>query len=104
MGWRKWVSSWIHCKKPKLIIFYEDLLRDLASQLKKICDFLGVAKICVNRLNCTLKHSEGRFHRHHHTNQRNSASMFTVPSQETVNNTLKLINLRLKKSRLRPQR
>ena len=51
-------------KKPKLILFYEELKKDLHSCLKQLCQFLKTEDKCTReRLNCVVRNSQGTFHR-----------------------------------------
>ena len=65
---RKWVSwslAWIDLKKnPKLIIFYEDMVRNLKTTLNKMCDFLEMKHVCnKDRIECVIQNSEGKYKR-----------------------------------------
>ncbi|KAJ8044702.1 WSC domain-containing protein 2 [Holothuria leucospilota] len=60
--WALDIKHYVVLPQKKLIVYYEDLQNDLRNQLKRIVKFLGLS-LDEQRLQCTLQHREGNFHR-----------------------------------------
>lgn len=64
-NWYAFHKSWIeHYKESRNIhiIFYEDLVKDTESELKKLLGFLAV-DFTKKELKCTIENKEGLYHR-----------------------------------------
>ena len=62
--WAEFHKDWFSFKKPKLILFYQELKSDLRSCLRQICQFLKTEEKCTpERIDCVLNNSQGNFHR-----------------------------------------
>ena len=61
--WFNTYSTWLNnFTRPIYPLFYESLLQDLPTELKKILDFLQF-NTTTDAILCTVKNQEGNFHR-----------------------------------------
>ncbi|XP_071834773.1 sialate:O-sulfotransferase 1-like isoform X3 [Apostichopus japonicus] len=61
--WQQTIQKGLEMSAAKrLVVYYEDLLEDLPKQLRRVAHFLN-ATVREERLQCTMLHREGNFHR-----------------------------------------
>ena len=62
--WVRFHKDWFSFKKPKLVVFYEELKSDLRSCLQQFCQFLKTKDKCTpERIDCVVNNSTGNFYR-----------------------------------------
>ncbi|XP_071834770.1 sialate:O-sulfotransferase 1-like isoform X2 [Apostichopus japonicus] len=61
--WQQTIQKGLEMSAAKrLVVYYEDLLEDLPEELRRVAHFLN-ATLREERLQCTMLHREGNFHR-----------------------------------------
>ena len=66
--WKEFYVKWLKEGRKVMVVVYENLTNNdmLRHHLYDILDFMNF-KVDLSRIECTIKHSEGKFHRNHHT-------------------------------------
>ncbi|XP_068167469.1 sialate:O-sulfotransferase 2-like [Antennarius striatus] len=62
VSWRSFALNWLKYGKNVMVIYYEDLQKNLVPQLRKIVKFLGL-KVSEDRLLCVAGQTKGDFKR-----------------------------------------
>ena len=61
--WEEFYVKWLKEGRQVMVVVYENLTKDmLRHHLYDILDFMNF-KVDLRRIECTIKHSEGKFHR-----------------------------------------
>ena len=92
LRWKRFFDGWLSFTGPILRVQYEDLQSNLDDELHKIADFLNLAVSDESILH-TLKHSEGKFHREHHTY--NFTEIYQGEKQMWLDNAIGYTNMKL---------
>ena len=95
-AWEDFYLDWLQEVEGKdvFIAYFESLNDNLAKSLTDIANFLGV-EVDRSRLECTIKHSEGHFHRQNKDTNSLNEQLFSLAKQERIKLAIKRVNAAL---------
>ncbi|XP_052069051.1 WSCD family member CG9164-like [Mytilus californianus] len=88
--WRGNNLGWLQFKGPKCVVFYEELLQNTVSELKKMNNFLNVT-VADTTYSCLLKNIEGDYHRSYKSLTFNPMQYYTRKLNVTIENAIKQV-------------